>query len=120
MFKPREFEDYRPEDPVPYEVIVDEKMGLEVGELISVSKEKVRVVGKAKSLMFVLDTPLLFMDVRAAQKVFLENTPYVNMMIAKSNLNLQPSEVADNLDAFGTIEVRTFEQTLKDIMEYWG
>ncbi|MDE0317139.1 MAG: ABC transporter permease [Candidatus Poribacteria bacterium] len=119
MFKSRQFEDYRPEDPVPYEVIVDEKMGLEVGELISISKEKVRVVGKAKSLMFVLDTPLLFMDVRAAQKVFLENTPYVNMMIGKSNNNENPTKVAANLDAFETIEVRTLEHTLKDIMEYW-
>lgn len=119
MFKPREFEDFRIEDPVPYEVVVDEKMGLEIGELISISKEQVRVVGKAKSLMFVLDTPLLFMDVRAAQKVILENTPYVNMMIAKADKNSQPTAVAANLDEFGGIEARTLQQTLSDILEYW-
>ncbi len=119
MFTPRNFMDYRPEDDVPYEVIVDEKMGLEIGQKINISKEEVRVVGKTKSLMFVLDTPLLFMDIRAAQRVLLENTPYVNMMVAKTDVNHNPEEVAANLDEFGTIEVRTLEHTLKDIMEYW-
>lgn len=144
MFTQRKFEDYRPEDDVPYEVVVDEKMGLEIGEIITISKEQVRVVGKAKSLMFVLDTPLLFMDVRAAQRVILENTPYINMMIAKTQhkqlqeqiganaalqtqdqttlniSNLQSAEeVAANLDALDTIEARSLDQTLSDIMEYW-
>ena len=144
MFTPRTYEDYRPEDNVPYEVVVDEKMGLEIGEIINISKEQVRVVGKAKSLMFVLDTPLLFMDVRAAQRVILENQPYINMMIAKTlhkqlqeqiganaalqtqdqttfNINTLQSaeEVAANLDALDTIEARSLNQTLSDIMEYW-
>ena len=145
MFTPRTYEDYRTQDDVPYEVVVDEKMGLEIGEIISISKEQVRVVGKAKSLMFVLDTPLLFMDVRAAQRVILENTPHINMMIAKTlhkqlqeqidgnsavlqlseettnNINnLQTAEeVAANLDALDTIEARSLDQTLSDIMEYW-
>ena len=119
MFTPRKYMDYRPEDNVPYEVIVDEKMGLEIGEKITISKDEVRVVGKAKSLMFVLDTPLLFMDIRAAQRVLLENTPYVNMMVAKTDSKYTPDEVAANLDAFGAIEARTLEHTLSDIMEYW-
>ena len=134
MFTPRTYEDYRPEDDIPYEVVVDEKMGLEIGEIINISKEQVRVVGKAKSLMFVLDTPLLFMDVRAAQQVILENTPYINMMIAKTqhkqlqeqigaNFNINnlqtAEEVAANLDALDTIEARSLDQTLSDIMEYW-
>lgn len=145
MFTPRTYEDYRSEDNVPYEVVVDEKMGLEIGEIINISKEQVRVVGKAKSLMFVLDTPLLFMDVRAAQRVILENQPYINMMVAKTlhkqlqeqigansgvlqtpektpfNINnLQTAEeVAANLDALNTIEARSLDQTLSDIMEYW-
>lgn len=118
MFTPRQFEDYRPEDDVLYEVVVDEKMGLEIGEIINISKEQVRVVGKAKSLMFVLDTPLLFMDVRTAQRVFLENTPHVNMMVAKS-VGADPSEVASALDAFDSIEARSLDQTLNDILEYW-
>ena len=118
MFTPRSFEDYRPEDNVPYEVVVDEKMGLEIGEKINISDKEVRVVGKAKSLMFVLDTPLLFMDVRTAQQVFLENTPYVNMMVAKSS-DTDPTQAAAVLDELDSIEARTMDQTLKDIMEYW-
>ncbi len=119
MFTASNFEDYRPEDPVPYEVVVDEKMGLEIGQQISLSNEKVRVVGKAKSLMFVLDTPLLFMDVRIAQKLLLGNTPHVNMMIAKVNKNLPLVEVTDNYDALETIEARTLKQTLGNIIEYY-
>ena len=119
MFTASNFEDYRPEDPVPYEVVVDEKMGLEIGQQISLSNEKVRVVGKAKSLMFVLDTPLLFMDVRIAQKLLLGNTPHVNMMIANVNKNLPLVEVTDNYDALETIEARTLKQTLGNIIEYY-
>jgi putative ABC transport system permease protein len=119
MFTPSNFEDYRPEDPVPYEVVVDEKMGLEIGEQITLGNEKVRVVGKAKSLMFVLDTPLLFMDVRIAQKLLLGNTPHVNMMIAKTDANEQPGQVSASLDALETIEARTLKQTLTDIIAYY-
>ena len=119
MFTPSNFEDYRPEDPVPYEVVVDEKMGLEIGEQITLSNEKVRVVGKAKSLMFVLDTPLLFMDVRIAQKLLLGNTPHVNMMIAQTNKSDQPAQIAADLDTLETIEVRTLKQTLTDIIAYY-
>ena len=119
MFTRSNFEDYRPEDPVPYEVVVDEKMGLEIGQQITLGNEKVRVVGKAKSLMFVLDTPLLFMDVRIAQKLLLGNTPHVNMMIAKVNKNLPLTEVTGNYDALETIEARTLKQTLGNIIEYY-
>ena len=119
MFTPSNFEDYRPEDPVPYEVVVDEKMGLEIGEQITLANEKVRVVGKAESRMFVLDTPLLFMDVRIAQKLLLGNTPHVNMMIAKTSADQQPVQVAAGLDAFETIEARTLKQTLNDIIAYY-
>ena len=119
MFTPSNFEDYRPEDPVPYEVVVDEKMDLEIGEQITLGNEKVRVVGKAKSLMFVLDTPLLFMDVRIAQKLLLGNTPHVNMMIAKADTNEQPGQVSAGLDALETIEARTLKQTLRDIIAYY-
>lgn len=119
MFKSSEFQDYRPEDQVPLEVIVDEKMGLEIGEQITIGTDTVRVVGKAKSLMFVLDTPLIFMDVRVAQKVLLGNYPRVNMMIAKANKNLEAEKVAAYLDASGDIETRTMNQTLNDIISYY-
>ena len=119
MFTSSNFEDYRPEDPVPYEVVVDEKMGLEIGEQITLGNEKVKVVGKAESRMFVLDTPLLFMDVRIAQKLLLGNTPHVNMMIAKIDKNEHPGQIASDLDALETIEARTLKQTLQDIIAYY-
>jgi putative ABC transport system permease protein len=119
MFTPSNFEDYRPEDPIPYEVVVDEKMGLEIGEQITLGDEKVRVVGKTSSLMFVLDTPLLFMDVRIAQKLLLGNTPHVNMMVARVNENFPVPEVATQYDEFETIEARTLTQTAGNIIEYY-
>ena len=119
MFTPSNFADYRPEDPVPYEVVIDEKMGLEIGEQITLGNEKVRVVGKTRSLMFVLDTPLLFMDVRIAQKILLGNTPHVNMMVAKVNENFPVPEVSSQYDAFETIETRTLNQTVGNIIEYY-
>ena len=119
MFTPSNFEDYRPEDPVPYEVVVDEKMALEIGEQITLGNEKVKVVGKAESRMFVLDTPLLFMDIRIAQELLLGNTPHVNMMIAKTGTDYQSAKVAADLDALETIEARTLKQTLGDIISYY-
>lgn len=119
MFTASNFEDYRPEDPVPYEVVVDEKMGLEIGEQITLGDEKVRVVGKTESLMFVLDTPLLFMDVRIAQKLLLGNTPHVNMMVAKVSENFPVPEVSTQYDEFETIETRTLKQTVGNIIEYY-
>jgi putative ABC transport system permease protein len=100
-------------------VVIDEKMGLEIGEQITLGNEKVRVVGKTRSLMFVLDTPLLFMDVRIAQKILLGNTPHVNMMIAKVNENFPVPEVSSQYDAFETIETRTLNQTVGNIIEYY-
>ncbi len=119
MFESSKFADYRPEDPVLHEVVVDEKMGLEIGEQITIGTETVKVVGKASSLMFVLDTPLLFMDIRVAQQVLLGNYPRVNMMIAKTNVHQKPEEVVANLNASMTIEARTVGQTLKDIIGYY-
>ena len=119
MFKASEFQDYRPEDPIPLEVIVDEKMGLEIGEQITIGTDTVKVVGKTSSLMFVLDTPLIFMDVRVAQKVLLGNYPRVNMMIAKVNKNIEPEKVAAFFDDSDDIEARTMNQTLDDIISYY-
>lgn len=119
MFKSSEFQDYRPEDPIPLEIIVDEKMGLEIGEQITIGTNSVKVVGKTSSLMFVLDTPLIFMDVRVAQKVLLGNYPRVNMMIAKANENMEPEKVAASFDALEEIEARTMNQTLDDIIAYY-
>ena len=67
--------------------------------------------------MFVLDTPLLFMDIRTAQDVLLDNYLHVNMMIAKSKGNHNVSEIATDLNQRGSIEVRTLDQTLDDIID---
>ncbi len=119
MFTGSEFKDYRPEDSIPFEVVVDEKMGLEIGEQITLGNEKVRVVGKTRSLMFVLDTPLLFMDVRVAQKVVFDNYPHVNMMIARSMENQKPAQIVASLNSIETIDVHTMKQTLGNITEYY-
>ena len=117
MFAPSEFEDYRPQDLPLAEVVVDEKMGLTIGERIMIGGKELKVVGKTKSLMFVLDTPLLFMDIRTAQDVLLDNYLHVNMMIAKSKGNHNVSEIATDLNQQGSIEVRTLDQTLADIID---
>ena len=62
LFIPSQYDDYRPEDIPPMEVVIDEKMNLEIGERLSIGGSELKVVGKTKSLMFVLDTQLLFMD----------------------------------------------------------
>lgn len=117
LFTPSQFEDYRPEDKPTPEVVIDEKMNLEIGEKISIGGKDLKVVGKVKSLMFVLDTPLLFMDIRTAQDVLLNNHLYVNMMIAKTAGGHTAEEVAQKLDEQGNIEARTLKQTLDDILE---
>lgn len=118
LFAPSQFEDYRPEDKPTPEVIIDEKMKLEIGEKISIGGKELKVVGKVKSLMFVLDTPLLFMDIRTAQDVLLGNYLHVNMMIAQTAGGYSAETVAQNLDMQGGgIEARTLQQTLDDILK---
>ena len=63
--------------------------------------------------------PLLFMDVRIAQKLLLGTTPHVNMMVAKVNENFPVPEVATQYDEFETIETRTLKQTVGNIIEYY-
>lgn len=113
--------DYRPEDIPPMEVVIDEKMNLEIGERLSIGGNELKVVGKTKSLMFVLDTPLLFMDIRAAQYVLLDNYLYVNMIISQAAQGRAPDQVAEALNRSDAdlkkIEVHTLQQTIGDILE---
>ena len=121
MFTPSQYEDYRPEDVPPPEVVIDEKMNLEIGERLSIGGNELKVVGKTKSLMFVLDTPLLFMDLRTAQNVLLDNILYVNMIISKAVQGRPSDRVAAALDQSDAeskmIEVHTLQQTIDDILE---
>ena len=120
-FEKSKYEDYRPEDIPSAEVIIDEKMDLEIGEQITIGNNKLKVVGKAKSLMFVLDTPLLFMDIRTAQNVLLGNYLHVNMMIARAAQGHTPEQVAKDIDQLDQeskrIEVHTAKETLGDILD---
>ena len=121
LFTPSQFEDYRPEDVPAPEVVIDEKMNLEIGERLSIGGNELKVVGKTKSLMFVLDTPLLFMDIRTAQNVLLDNFLYVNMIISQSAQGRPANLVAAGLNQADTeskmIEVHTLQQTINDILE---
>ncbi len=119
MFEKSAYDDYSPEYVPPHQVVVDEKMNLEIGERIVIGGKELKVVGKVKSLMFVLDTPLLFMDVRTAQDVLLGSYPRVNMMIAKTAKNLAAADVAKRLQDSLTIEARTLQQTIDDIIDYY-
>lgn len=120
IFTPSQYEDYRPEDIPPPEVVIDEKMDLEIGERLSIGGNELKVVGKTKSLMFVLDTPLLFMDIRTAQNVLLDNILYVNMIISKTAQGRLSNQVAAALDRSDAeskmIEVHTLQQTIDDIL----
>jgi putative ABC transport system permease protein len=120
LFTASEYEEWAEADIPPREVVVDEKMNLEIGERISIGNKDLKVVGKAKSLMFVLDTPLLFMDLRTAQEVLLKNSLHVNMMIAQAAEGYTPEKAAKELENFDeqlkTIDVRTLKQTLGDII----
>ncbi len=120
MVTASEYEGWAEADIPPREVVVDEKMNLEIGERILIGSKDLKVVGKAKSLMFVLDTPLLFMDLRTAQEVLLKNSLHVNMMIAQAAEGYTPEKAAKDLENFDTelktIDVRTLKQTLGDII----
>jgi putative ABC transport system permease protein len=120
MFAKSKLTDYSPEAIPDLQVVVDEKMGLEIGERIVIGGKELKVVGKVESLMFVLDTPLLFMNVRTAQNVLLGNYPRVNMMIAKSATGFTPEQAAKQFENFPLkIEVRTLQQTIDDIIDYY-
>ena len=123
LFAGSEYEEWSEADLPPREVVVDEKMGMEIGERMYIGKHDVKVVGKVKSLMFVLDTPLLFMDLRTAQEVILQNSLHVNMMIAKTADGFTPEQVAENLERMDeelkSIDVKTTKQTLNDIIEVY-
>ena len=69
--------------PPPPEVVVDERLGLEIDDEFEVSGQRFRVVGKTASRAFVLDEPLIFMDMGLAQGTFLADTPFVNTALIK-------------------------------------
>jgi putative ABC transport system permease protein len=123
LFTGSEYEEWAEADIPPREVVIDEKMNLQIGERIYIGNKDLKVVGKVKSLMFVLDTPLLFMDIRTAQEVMLQNSLHVNMMIAKTAEEFTDEQISENLERLDaelkTIDVRTVREILKDIIEVY-
>ncbi len=86
---------YSPEQQVEMECVVDDSMGLEVGETVEVGGHELKVVGIIEDMEFVFDTPMIFMDVRTAQKAVLEDVIYVNTFLVKAAEGQEPSDVAD-------------------------
>jgi putative ABC transport system permease protein len=95
--QPSKYEDYRPTDIPPPEVIVDDWLGLEEGESIELAGEDLKVVGKTKGRLFVFDTPLLFMDIRTAQNTILNNIIYVNTILVKVAEGYSESQLANDI-----------------------
>ncbi|MDA1192276.1 MAG: FtsX-like permease family protein, partial [Candidatus Poribacteria bacterium] len=115
---------YSPEQQVELEAVVDESMGVEVGETVEVGGFEIKVVGIVRKMMFVFDTPLIFMDVRTAQKTVLEDVIYVNSFLVKAAPGHDAEEVAELLNdpsrgvtARLAVDVHTSEQTIDAILE---
>lgn len=118
LFMPSQYDGYRPTDTPADEVIVDEWTGLEIGQNITLSGTDLRVVGKTKDRVFVLDEPLLFMDVRTAQNTFLSNVLYVNTILVKVAEGYSESQLANDIKETTRIpvDVHTGEQIVDIIL----
>jgi len=116
VFQPSEYDDYRPADIPPPEVIVDEMTGLEIGQTVELSGKPLKVVGKTKGRLFVFDTPLLFMDIRTAQSTFLKNVIYVNTMLVKAAEGYSEVQLANDIKGRILADVHTGDQIVKIIM----
>jgi len=121
LFRSSKYDDYRPVDIPPPEVIVDEWLGLEEGESIELAGDSLTVVGKTKGKLFVFDTPLLFMDVRTAQSTVLDNIIYVNTILVKVADGYSEAQLANDIkdakDQAGiSIDVHTGKQIVDIIM----
>ena len=118
IFQDSKYEDYRPGDVPPAEVVVDEWTGLQEGQSIELSGRTLRVVGKTKDRVFVLDEPLLFMDIRTAQNTFLMNSLYVNTVLLKVAEGYSELQVAENIRALGrfALDIHTGDQIVQIIL----
>ena len=118
LFRSSEYDDYRPMDIPPREVIVDDWLGLEIGENIELSGKPLKVVGKTKGKLFVFDTPLLFMDIRTAQDTILSNIIYVNTVLVKAAEGYSELQLANDIKERSRIAVdaHTGDQIVKIIL----
>jgi len=120
LFQSSVYEDYRPMDVPPLEVIVDEWTGLEIGQNIELSGKLLKVVGKTKGRLFVFDTPLLFMDIRSAQATILGDSAviYVNTMLVKAAEGYSESQLANDIKERSPVlvDAHTGDQIVKIIL----
>ena len=118
IFQSSQYGDYRPTDVPPEEVIADEWTGLEIGQTMELSGKELRVVGKTRDRVFVLDEPLLFMDIRTAQNTFLGNVLYVNTVLIRVAEGYSESQLANDIKARSPIavDVHTGEQIVEIIL----
>ncbi len=118
LFQSSQYEDYMPTDVPPAEVIADEWTGLEIGQTMELSGKEIRVVGTTKGRIFVLDEPLLFMDIRTAQDTFLGNILYVNTVLVKVADGYSESQLANDIKERIPIavDVHTGEQIIDIIL----
>ncbi len=123
MFVPSPTE-YSTEQSPDMEAIVDESIGLEVGESLDIGGYDLKVVGIVRDMMFVFDTPFIFMDVRTAQKAVLEDVIYVNTFLAKAGTGQTAKELADllrdaerGLTSRFAVEVQTSEESIEKILQ---
>jgi putative ABC transport system permease protein len=118
LFQSSEYEHYAPMDVPPPEVIVDEWTGLEIGQDIELSGKPLRVVGKTKGRLFVFDTPLLFMDIRTAQNIVLDNIIYVNTVLVKTADDYSEQQLANDIKESSPVlvDAHTGSQIVKIIL----
>ncbi|GIX06884.1 MAG: hypothetical protein KatS3mg115_1287 [Candidatus Poribacteria bacterium] len=114
---------YSPEQRVELEAVVDESLGVEIGQSIEIGGYAVTVVGIVRDMMFVFDTPLIFMDIRAAQETVLENVLYVNTFLVKAAPGHTAEELVARLNdpdrglrSVRAVEVHTSEETIETIL----
>jgi putative ABC transport system permease protein len=117
-------EPYSPEQQPELEAVVDSSMGLVIGESLEIGGNDIKVVGIVRNMMFVFDTPLVFVDVRTAQKAVLEDVIYVNTFLVRLRPGADPREAADLLNdsrrglrATLAAEAHTSPQTVSTILE---
>lgn len=115
---------YSPEQQPELEAVVDESLGLEVGESLDIGGHTLQVVGIVRKMQFVFDTPLIFVDLRTAQKTVLEDVIYVNTFLVKLAPGRSASEVAQLLNdpqrgirSALAVETATSPQTIRAILK---
>ena len=112
---------YAPGLEPPMECVVDDSLGLEVGESVEVGGYELKVVGVVEDMMFVFDTPLIFTDINVARRVALEDVIYVNTFLVKAAQEDGAADLAGVLSdpqrGLIGVDVHTTEETIGNILK---